>query len=145
MGRYVLKIETYSETVTAVPDTDKIDKRKHSRVPICVPISCVSIDTEGMPLDQNMGIITDVSQTGVGIEAHNDVRSDRLTLTFVDLDKNIAEVEGKVVFSRRAASNMYKIGLLLHGDQSEILGFVKKLIRFHHYTKKQNASTNGQG
>jgi hypothetical protein len=54
-------------------------------------------------------------------------------------------VEGKVVFSRRAASNMYKIGLLLHGDQSEILGFVKKLIRFHHYTKKQNASTSGQG
>ena len=86
MGRYVLKIETYSETATAVPDTDKIDKRKHSRVPICVPISCVSIDTEGMPLDQNIGLIKDVSQAGVGIEAHNDVRSDRLILTFVDLD-----------------------------------------------------------
>jgi PilZ domain len=136
MGRYVLKIETGSETDTAVPDTEKIDKRKHSRVQICVPISCVSIDEEAMPLDQNMGIIRDVSQTGVGIEAHNDVRSDRLILTFVDLDKRIAEVEGKVVFSKKAASGTYKIGLSLQGDQSEILGFVKKLIRFHHYTKK---------
>ena len=136
MGRYVLKIETYSEATATDPDTDNIEKRKHARIPICVPISCVSIDSESMPLDQNMGIIKDVSQTGVRIEANNDVCSDRLILTFVDLDKNIAEVTGKVVFSQKATSGTYIIGVLLQEKHLEIIEFVKKLVLFHHYTKK---------
>ena len=136
MGRYVLKIETYSEATATDPDTDNIEKQKHARIPICVPISCVSIDSESMPLDQNMGIIKDVSQTGVRIEANNDVCSDRLILTFVDLDKNIAEVTGKVVFSQKATSGTYIIGVLLQEKHLEIIEFVKKLVLFHHYTKK---------
>jgi hypothetical protein len=136
MGRYVLKIESYSEATATDPDTDNIEKRKHARIPICVPISCVSIDSESMPLDQNMGIIKDVSQTGVRIEANNDVCSDRLILTFVDLDKNIAEVIGKVVFSTKTISGTYIIGVLLQEKNLEIIEFVKKLVLFHHYTKK---------
>jgi hypothetical protein len=89
-----------------------------------------------MPLDQNMGIIKDVSQTGVRIEANNDVCSDRLILTFVDLDKNIAEVTGKVVFSKKTISGTYIIGVLLQEKNLEIIEFVKKLVLFHHYTKK---------
>jgi hypothetical protein len=57
MGRYVLKIETYSEATATDSDTDNIEKRKHARIPICVPISCVSIDSESMPLDQNIVIV----------------------------------------------------------------------------------------
>ena len=136
MGRHVLKIESYSEATATDPDTDNIEKRKHARIPICVPISCVSIDSESMPLDQNMGIIKDVSQTGVRIEANNDVCSDRLILTFVDLDKNIAEVIGKVVFSTKTISGTYIIGVLLQEKNLEIIEFVKKLVLFHHYTKK---------
>ena len=136
MGRYVLKIETCSEATATDPDTDNIEKRKHARIPICVPISCVSIDSESMPLDQNMGIIRDVSQTGVRIEANNGVCSDRLILTFVDLNKNIAEVTWKVVFSQKATSGTYIIGVLLQEKHLEIIEFVKKLVLFHHYTKK---------
>lgn len=136
MGRYVLKIETYSEVAAEETNTDNIEKRKHARVPICVPISCVSIDSESMSLDQNMGIIKDVSQTGVGIDANNDVSSDRLMLTFVDLNKNISEITGKVVFSKKNTSGTYKIGLQLLGKQLEVIKFIKKLVTFHHYTKK---------
>jgi len=117
MGRYVLKIETNSEATSEGSNADNIEKRKHARVPICVPISCVSIDSESMPLDHNMGIIEDVSQIGVGIEANNDVCSDRLILTFVDLNNNIAQITGKVVFSKKSTSGTYKIGALLQGKQ----------------------------
>ena len=67
MGRYILKIDTYSESTGKEVSTDCIEKRKSARIPICAPISCVSIGPDSKPLDFNMGIIKDVSQTGVGI------------------------------------------------------------------------------
>lgn len=139
MGRYILKIDTYSESTGKEIKAACIEKRKGARMPICVPISCVSVAPDGKPLDHNMGIIKDVSRTGIGIEANMDVSSDRLLLTFVDLNNNITEIEGKVVFSKQNPWGTFKIGVLLHGSQSDIIEYVKKLVRFHHYTKK-NAS-----
>lgn len=136
MGRYVLSIDTYSESTGKKNNLDCIEKRKNARIPICVPISCVSVDSESKPLDHNMGIIKDVSQAGLGIEATMDVSSDRLILTFVDLNDKIAEMVGKVMFSQKTSAGTFKLGVLLQGKESDIIEFVKKLVRFHHYTKK---------
>lgn len=83
-----------------------------------------------------MGIIKDISQTGIGIEARQDVSSDRLVLTFVDLNNSIAEMAGKVVFSKRNASGTFNIGVLLQGKQFDVIKFVERLVKLYHYTKK---------
>jgi hypothetical protein len=136
MGRYVLSIDTSSESTGKKNNPDCIEKRKNVRIPIGVPISCVSVDSESMPLDHNMGIVKDVSQAGLGIEAATDVNSNRLILAFVDLNDKIAEIVGKVMFSQKTSAGTFKIGVLLQGKDSDIIEFVKKLVRFHHYTKK---------
>lgn len=136
MGRYILKIDTYSESTEETIEADCIEKRKSARIPICVPISCVSVDLDSKPLDHNMGIVKDVSQTGIGIEANKDVCSDRLILTFVDLNNKISEIAGRVVFSRKNSSGIFKIGVQLEGKQLDIIEYVKKLVKFHHYTKQ---------
>ena len=136
MGRYILKIDTYSESTEREIKADCIEKRKRARIPICVPISCVSVGPDSKPLDYNMGIIRDVSQTGVGIEANMDVSSDRLILTFVDMNNYIVEIAGKVVFSKPISTGIFKIGVKLEGNQLDVLAFVRKLVKFHHYIKK---------
>ena len=136
MGHCILKIDISSESTREKNKAEFIESRKNARIPVCVPISCVSVDAESRPLDHNMGIIKDVSRTGIGIEASQDVSSDRLMLTFVDLNNGIAEIMGKVVFSNGNASGTFKIGVLLQGKQSDVIQFVERLVKFHHYTKK---------
>jgi hypothetical protein len=88
------------------------------------------------PLGRYKGIVRNVSQTGLKIEAENDVSSDRLKLRFVDFNKSTAEITGKVAFSQRTPSGTYKIGVQLQGNRLDIIQFVSRLVRFHHYTKK---------
>ena len=78
-----------------------------------------------------------VSQTGVRIDANYDVSSDRLKLAFVDFNKSIAEITGKVVFSQKTPSGTYDIRVQLQGNKPDIIQFVSRLVRFHHYTKKK--------
>ena len=44
------------------------DRRKYPRVPICDPISYVTLDSKGNELSHNLGAVQNVSQTGINIE-----------------------------------------------------------------------------
>jgi hypothetical protein len=137
MRRHSLKIDTQAESTWKGREADFIEKRKNARVSIYVPISCESVDCESKPLDHNMGIIRDVSQTGVGIETNIDVSSDRLLLAFVDLNNNIAEIAGKVVFSKQTSCRTFKIGVQFQANQLDIMEFIKKLVRVYNNKKKK--------
>jgi hypothetical protein len=65
---------------------DLKENRKHPRVSINVQVSCVSIDKDNFPLDQNKGYIKDVSQGGAAIEVDSNVLSDRVAIMFNDSD-----------------------------------------------------------
>ena len=137
MIRHAHKINDFSEPTKKENKALHLEKRKCARVSIGVPISLVSVDSKDRPLDQNKGIVKNVSQTGLKIEAENNVSSEKLKLAFVDLNKRIAQITGKVVFSRETPSGTYKIGVQLQGHKPDIDRFVSKLVRFHHYTKKK--------
>jgi len=91
-------------------------------------------------LNFNMGMVKDVSQGGMALEVVGEVRSDRMLLTFVDMDRNTQEISGKVVHSHKTTSGAIRVGVALLGTASENIAFVKHLVRFHHYTKKLSAS-----
>jgi hypothetical protein len=139
MIRHAFKISDDADSTRKEKRSLHLEKRKCARVSIAVVVSCVSIDSKDRPLDQTNGIVKNVSQAGLKIEAEKDVSSDRLKLAFVDLNKRVAQITGKVVFSRKTSSGAYKIGVQLQGHKPDVVQFVSKLVRFHHYTKKKNA------
>jgi hypothetical protein len=71
----------------------------------------------------------------VRVEATLRPRTGVLDLTFVDLTNETVTLKGKVVFSRGTSAGTHKIGVKLLGKATEIEDFVKKLVRYHHYTK----------
>jgi len=136
MAHQVIRNEVKTSDVVRVEAKEPgAEKRKYPRVPVFVPISCSSFDNDSIPMDQNMGVIKDVSQTGIGIEATFRPRTGVLDLTFVDLTNETVTLKGKVVFSRGTSAGTHKIGVKLLGKVIEIEDFVKKLVRYHHYTK----------
>jgi len=113
-----------------------IEKRKHPRISVSVPVSCASIDEEGSPLNFNMGVVKDVSQSGLALEVYCELVSDLVLLSFVDVGGRTLELKGRAVYSKKMDSGTVKLGVFLLGKPPENIDFVKALVRFHHYTKK---------
>ena len=111
------------------------ERRKYPRVPICDPISFISIDSDGNQLGQNMGAVLNASQNGIKIETYDSPDSDLGLISFVDLDKKMVEIKGRVVYSKQTSAGKYVSGISLQGTSSEKLQFIKKLVRSYHYTK----------
>ena len=118
------------------------EKRKYARISLYVPISCVSIDAEGAALDFNMGVVKDLSQSGLALETLCPVKSERLLLSFVDTFHKTHEILGKVMHSCRMPSGQCKVGVMLLGTHEKNMDFVKHLVRFYHYNKKVSSKLN---
>jgi hypothetical protein len=112
------------------------ERRKYPRVPICDPISYISIDSEGNYLGQNLGAVQDASQNGIKIETYDAIDSEFALISFVDLEKKLVEIKGRIVYCRQEQSGKFESGISLQGTLSENIQFIKKLVRSYHYTKK---------
>ena len=134
-----LKSELAVSTQKAVAPTDRqkgppIERRKHRRIPVSVPVSCIPLDPGGNPLNFCIGRITDASQEGLAIEIFCSSISDRVLVSFINMDNDDLQIKCKVAHSKAYASGKRKIGLSLVGTSQEIDNFVAHLVKSHHYS-----------
>ncbi len=116
----------------------KKERRRHPRVDIDDPISYLCVDSDGQQFAQNMGIARNVSQSGIFIETFCMIETEYIILAFADLESNITEIKGKVVYSKKNGSGTFKTGISFKGEHIENIKFIEKLIKYHHY-KKENS------
>ena len=113
-----------------------VENRKQSRIQVAVAVYYTSVDDQGTTLNFNMGVVRDVSQSGVALEAYSEPDSAWISLSFVDVSGNTLELRGKSVYSKEIEAGKYKVGVILLGSPAENISFVKELVRVHHYTKQ---------
>ena len=116
----------------------KIDRRKYPRIQIYDPISYLCLDCHGTIENQDMGVARDVSQKGVRIETTHEIKSEYVLLMFVDLNNQLSEIEGRVVYCRKNHYGKFDTGIELMGSPQEQIAFVKKLVKSYHYRKEEN-------
>jgi len=114
---------------------DNQGKRKYPRVPVYTPLSYICEDSEGNSLEQNMGAVRDVSQTGIQIETFQMIQSKYIFLMSVDLENKAIEARGEVVYCRKNESGKYMTGIKLQGSAKDNIKFVSKIVKFYHYQK----------
>jgi hypothetical protein len=114
------------------------EKRKYPRILLRLPVSCVSIGKDNLPLDQNKGLLKDINQGGAAIEAETNAVSDRIALVLTDLSNEVVGILGKVAYSKKTARGTYHLGVSFDADHKENVGFVSKAVRLYHYTRKQS-------
>jgi len=112
------------------------DKRKYPRVPIFAPISYISIDSEGKPLSQNLGPFKMPVKSGSILKLSMPLIQNLPFFSFVDLDKKLVEIKGRIVYSKQKQSGKFESDISLQGTSAEMLQFITKLVRTYHYTKK---------
>jgi Tfp pilus assembly protein PilZ len=83
-----------------------------------------------------MGVVIDISQSGLLIESLQEVESEKLSLMASTQKNSLIKIEGKVAYCRKDETGKFKTGIMLQGTQDENVRFVKELIRAYHYQKK---------
>jgi hypothetical protein len=114
---------------------EKEEKRKYPRIGIYSPISYICKDSKGNIKEQNIGIVRNVSQSGIQIETVQEIQSEFVTLIFLGSDTNQIEAKGKIVYCRRGNSGQFNIGIKFQESAERNIGLIRVLVRSYHYNK----------
>ncbi len=115
----------------------KSERRKHPRIKIYYPISYVCTDEKDCIVQQNMGVVLNISQSGILIETADSVFSKYISLTSIDLNGNAIEIKGKIAYCKKNKTEKYRVGISFEGTQVQNIRFVKALIRVYYYSKDE--------
>ena len=120
---------------------DNKDRRKFPRVAIFDPISFTCTDSKDNVLEEDIGVALNVCQNGIQIESFRKIESEFALVRFVDLEMKNIEIKGKVIYSRKTESGVFKTGIRLLASHEKNVEFVKKLVKFYHYCKVKQKSS----
>jgi len=113
------------------------ERRKYPRVKIYYPISYVCIDEKDCIVQQNMGVVLNISQSGILIETADSVFSKYISLTSVDLNGNVIEIKGKIAYCKKNKSTKYRVGISFEETHAQNILFVKTLTKAYYYSKDE--------
>ena len=91
-----------------------------------------------------MGVVLNVSQNGVLLEASDPVESEYVMLMATDFNNKLIEIKGKIEYCRKNKSDKFKAGISLQGTHEENVRFVKKLLKAHRYRKHNLGVANNK-
>ena len=112
-----------------------MEQRKYPRVETCNLISYLVIRANGEIADQGMGRALNISQGGILLETSRLILSEHISLMSVDLDNNLIEIKGNVIYSRDNGSGMIGNGVRFEGEHDEAVQFAANLIKVFHIRK----------
>ncbi len=108
------------------------ERRKYPRVDTNNLISYSCVDENNNELDHCMARALDVNPLGAKLETYQEILSENIRLTSVDVDDNLIDIMGKVVHARKAEDGRYEIGVSFMGTKTENTDFALKLIGVCH-------------
>ena len=110
--------------------------RKYPRVKTQNLISYFSFNKNHKLVSHGLGIALDVSKGGVLLETPYSIESSFLVLSAADKMKKIIEVNGKLIYSKKATGGTYLCGIEFTGNEERIKDFITNLILVYHVQKR---------
>ena len=115
-------------TVFRVYPPDMVRYRKHTRVKTQNLISYFAFNKHHRLISHGLGIALDVSKGGVLLETPFSIESSYLVLTAVDKLKKIIEVQGRLIYSKKASTGTFLCGIEFIGNHERVKEFITKLV-----------------
>ena len=109
--------------------------RKHPRVKTQNLISYFSFNKNHKLVSHGLGIALDISKGGILLETPYAIESNFLVLTATDKMKKIIEVNGKLIYSKKATGGTYLCGIEFIGNEERIKDFITNLVLVYHVQK----------
>ena len=102
--------------------------RKHTRIKTQNLISYFAFNKRHKLISHGLGIALDISKGGILLETPCTIESSYLLLTGIDKLKNIIEVQGRLIYSKKASRGTYLCGIEFIGNEARVKDFITKLV-----------------
>ncbi len=119
----------------AYPPPNMADRRQFARAKTRNLIAHVSVDRNGKKVSQGMGKALDISKGGMLLETVYPIEAGQISLMAVDKDNNLLEIKAELVYCKKMALGKYQAGIKFSGTESQVLNFVKRLIKEYNHRK----------
>lgn len=105
------------------------ERRVNTRVKTVNLISYVSLDENGKPLEQGMGRTLNISQGGLLIETKVPIEAQYILLMAVDINDELVDIKGGVVYSRRSGDKIFHTGVRFIETNDKIRKVVIEMVK----------------
>ena len=115
-------------TLFRVYPPDNARYRKHARIKTQNLISYFAFNKHHKLSSHGMGIALDISKGGILLETPYPIESNYLVLTAIDKLKNIIEVQGRLIYSKKASRGTYLCGIEFVGNDERVKEFITRVV-----------------
>lgn len=105
------------------------NRRQNSRIKSINLISFVGMGADNQSEIQGICKSLNISQSGILIESLDQINSRFVSLLSTDMDNNLTEISGRVVYSEKDPFGKFRTGIKFTGNQTQIKQFVVNLVR----------------
>jgi hypothetical protein len=110
-----------------------MDQRKHPRIKTNNLISYFSFDKIGKFISHGLGIALDISKGGILIKTPSAIEPGLVVLGTLDLNNNLLEVKGKLVYFEKKICEMYLFGIEFIDTEQRVIEFIVNLVKGHNH------------
>ena len=96
-------------------------------------ISYSVFNKSGKLISHGLGIALDISEGGLLLETPDYIKSNLLKLAATDNKKNLIEVEGKIIRTKKVSTGMYLSGIRFIGVDERVTKFIATLIKEYNF------------
>jgi len=112
-----------------------VDRRKHQRVKTQNLISHFSVGETDKFVSEGVGKALNISRGGMLLETPYPIESDQLSLMAVDMEDNVFEINGRLIYSKKSSDRMYLYGVAFVGSDEQVAIFLTKLVKEYNYLR----------
>ena len=91
------------------------------------------VDVHGNQISQGLSNTVDISRGGILLETLTPIESGLILLTAVDLDDNLIDIKGELVYCRDTATGMYHSGIKFVDTNEQGINFAARLIKEYNH------------
>ncbi len=116
------------------PMGDK-DRRKNPRIETSNTVSFVCIDEDGNEVREGLGTALNMSLGGIKLVTREPVETPYVILLVIDLEEDVLEVKGKVVFSRKGDGGVFVVGIKFIDTEEKHHRVIRNFVKMYHRAK----------
>jgi c-di-GMP-binding flagellar brake protein YcgR len=105
------------------------DKRRHPRIETSNFVTYYCIDEDGNEVAEGFGTAKDLSQGGLKLETQESVDTPFILIMVIDLEDEILEIKGKVVYSTEAEKGNFFSGIRFVDTEEKQKRAVKTFVK----------------
>ncbi len=109
-----------------------VNRRQHPRIPTSNVVTYVCVDEDGTEVAEGYGSALDLSLGGIKLATQEPVDTPFVLLLAIDLEGELLEVKGRVVYLKKADGEVYFAGIRFVDTEEKQHRMIKNFVKLYY-------------